>query len=422
MCENQNIDINIINEKFKFMGFLDHARWCDCNKGKDKNNRNEVSNYYSINMAYKKEAFKENMLLTHFLGYITNRQTPFERIFEQLDYIFSQIVHDFMEEEKCVDDLLPIDIIENNLSYFSKKPKKVSKKESENVADSYAFVSHELDSQESVMPSVTERIKGNNTIFYATSRFYTPDFIAIRLTLDILSDKKYNRSFFSFVEWAIGNKAKENKLERLLYALWILGYRKVGQWIIENNHFKPKNKEGKEYAEILKEKKIVLEDFDKNGLSSKYYKKEFQLGDYSNKNNRYNAKRVACFVRDLLMYHPCANVFEKRFGDKLFGELREQMAAVLELPGDTWNNNDVLNECLHLQCENKNANDTPNIVVRKVYDMLCEKLGGKEKVGCFPEQFDCTFDFAPRMCNSVAQKNCCFCPIDSNNMKKHQNH
>ena len=370
-----------------------------------------------------KNAPGEELLLTHFLGYITNRQTPFERVFEQLDYIFSQIVHDFMKEEKNVEDLLPLDIIENNLSYFSKKPRKASKKESENDTDSYAFVSHEQDSQESVIPSVTEKIKGNDSVFYATSRFYTPDFIAIRLTLDILSDKKYNRSFFSFVEWALGNNPEENKLERLLYALWVLGYRKVGQWIIEDNHFKPKrseNKKQKEYADILIEKKAVLEDFDKNGLNSKYYKKEFIRG--SRYNNRYKAKRVTCYVRDLLMYCPCVDILKVRFGDKTHEELIEQMADVLELPGDTWNNNDVLNKCLRLQSENENVNDTPNIIVRKVYDMLCEKLGGKEKVGCFPEQFDCTFDFAPRMCNSVAQKNCCFCPIEPKNIEKHRNH
>lgn len=34
MNANHNQDINIINEKFKFMGFLDHARWCGCSNEK----------------------------------------------------------------------------------------------------------------------------------------------------------------------------------------------------------------------------------------------------------------------------------------------------------------------------------------------------------------------------------------------------
>ena len=186
----QSQEMNRINEIFKFMGFLDHARWCDCRNEKEKN---DMSNYYSINMA-NKNASGEELLLTHFLGYITNRQTPFERVFEQLDYIFSQMVHDFVKETISVDDLLPLEVNESSLSYFSKKTKKKSKKDSKKDAYSYAFVSHKQNSQDSVLPSVIERIKGNNNVFYATSRFYAPDFIAIRLTLDILS-KKFKRSF-----------------------------------------------------------------------------------------------------------------------------------------------------------------------------------------------------------------------------------
>ena len=166
------------------------------------------------------------------------------------------MVHDFVKETISVDDLLPLEVNESSLSYFSKKTKKKSKKDSKKDAYSYAFVSHKQNSQDSVLPSVIERIKGNNNVFYATSRFYAPDFIAIRLTLDILS-KKFKRSFFSFIKWAIGNKPEENKLERLLYALWVLGYREVGQWKIEDNHFKLKknNDNGKKgYSEILKEK------------------------------------------------------------------------------------------------------------------------------------------------------------------------
>ena len=104
MSANQNQDLKIINEKFKFMGFLDHARWCDSSEKKD------VSNYYSINMA-NRDASGEELLLTHFLGYITNRQTPFERIFEQLDYIFSQLVHDFKFTKRSVNELFSPDDI-----------------------------------------------------------------------------------------------------------------------------------------------------------------------------------------------------------------------------------------------------------------------------------------------------------------------
>ena len=58
MSTNQNHDLDIINEKFKFMGFLDNARWCDSNN--DKNN-SDILNYYSINMADKSASGGRNL-------------------------------------------------------------------------------------------------------------------------------------------------------------------------------------------------------------------------------------------------------------------------------------------------------------------------------------------------------------------------
>ena len=214
MCTNQTQNINVINEKFKFMGFLDHARWSDFDNNKYNN---DVLNYYSINMA-NKNASGEEILLTHFLGYITNRQTPFERIFEQLDYIFSQLVHDFMFTKRSVNDLLAPEG-DKQVSFFTQMENK----------NGYAFLSHKQHYEESTKKDVTKRLQGKDEFFYATSRFYPTDYIAIRLTLDILSDEKYNRSFFGFIRNVIKDDWNHG-LERLLYALWILGYKDVGQW------------------------------------------------------------------------------------------------------------------------------------------------------------------------------------------------
>lgn len=403
MSTNQNHDLDIINEKFKFMGFLDHARWCDSNN--DKNN-SDILNYYSINMA-DKSASGEEILLTHFLGYITNRQTPFERIFEQLDYIFSQLVHDFKFTKRSVNELLSPN--ENKkVSYFTQMEDKTG----------YAFVSHKQPFEKSSKKEITKRLQGEKGIFYATSRFYPTDYIAIRLTLDILSDEKYNRSFFVFIKKVIGDDW-EHGLERLLYALWILGYKDVGQW--KEDEICSLKKEKNDYKSILDRKRKDINDLEENGLESEAYLKVFNRG--SKANNRYKAKRVTCYVRDLLMYRPCTEAFKEEIeksGRGLFDKLKDQMPDVFELPGDTWNNNDIFNKCLSLG--NGNTKDAPNILVRKTYEELCNELGGKENVGCFPEQFDCTFDFVPRMCDSVAQKNCYLCPINHDNMEKHQNH
>ena len=85
----------MLNEKMKFMRFLDYGRWSG----------EEILNYEWLNLA-NRNASGDQILLTHYLGYITDRQTSFEIIFERLDYIFSQMVCDYMDCTKSVDELL----------------------------------------------------------------------------------------------------------------------------------------------------------------------------------------------------------------------------------------------------------------------------------------------------------------------------
>ena len=75
-----------------FIRFLDEARW----KG---------SNYDTPYYADEERMSSEQKLLTHFLGYITNRQISYKLVFDKLDFIFSQLVEDF-EKGKNVDGLL----------------------------------------------------------------------------------------------------------------------------------------------------------------------------------------------------------------------------------------------------------------------------------------------------------------------------
>lgn len=415
-----NDKLRLLNEKFRFMGFLDYGRW-------------NGYKYSKPNMAFT-NASEEEVLLTHFLGYITNRQTPFEMIFDRLDYIFSQIVRDYVEGASVEKLLSPEQFDAENGSYFVQKPikgkrKKTNQKQDKEDTYSYAFVSHrhtykgiEFKKEESQSPAITEELlKEHNGFFYASSRFYPTDYIAIRSVLDIL-DKMFDRSFFKFINSAIGyDKTDRNDhLERLLYALWILGYKDVGQWDIETIISVPPNR-NKEYIEMLDEKKASLFSLGKYGLKSYNYKVDFSRG--SQNSNRFKAKRVICYLRDLLKCKPYyVERFKECLGESLFDVLYSQIPDSLELPGDTWNNNDSFQKCLDIADDcHKKKSDFPNVRIRNRYSEL-KDLFGKENVGCYPEQFDCSFDFVPRMCNAGGKRNCPYCPISIENMKKHSGH
>ena len=80
----------------------------------------------------------------------------------------------------------------------------------------------------------------------------------------------------------------------------------------------------------------------------------------------------------------------------------------IELPGDVWNNSPLFRDNLFekvLDLEN-----IPNTwgmarIIREVYI----QLNSKKEIGYFyPEQFDITFDFVPRMCNKKLCNVCLF--------------
>ena len=125
-------------------------------------------------------------------------------------------------------------------------------------------------------------------------------------------------------------------------------------------------------------------------------------------------------MRDLLKCKPYyAEKFKKcldESDESLFDVLYSQIPLWLELPGDTWNNNISFQECLGVfqKCNGK-KNVSPNVRIRNIYTELKEKF--KETIDYYPEQFDCSFDFVPRMCDVGGKRNCQYCPISPDKMK-----
>jgi len=81
--------LRIVNPKrlyaiFRIFSRLDDIRW------------SEESNYNLINYC-RDDLTANEKLLTHWLCYITDRQMPFERVWDIGGYVISHIVHTYTE-------------------------------------------------------------------------------------------------------------------------------------------------------------------------------------------------------------------------------------------------------------------------------------------------------------------------------------
>jgi len=112
----------------------------------------------------------------------------------------------------------------------------------------------------------------------------------------------------------------------------------------------------------------------------------------------------AYFKNALIQYRIQENTINKVFSEKSYSQL--------ELPGDVWNNNSKFRNCILSNTEFKDSKRQLNIILRDYYASNHNIIG-------YPEQFDITFNFVPRMCDL---DNCDICPIykisKSNNFEK----
>lgn len=139
----------------------------------------------------------------------------------------------------------------------------------------------------------------------------------------------------------------------------------------------------------------------------------YNKGEKSKKPLRFSSKRIWCCIRDYLKKGSSFREIFKDSLDLLVGEFKiddaskkilfpdsnedNKIEQLLELPGDTWNNDSTFGKCfLGKEFEEGKLNRT----LRVMYD--------EGTIGAYPEQFDITFSFVPRMCS---QNKCTFCPM-----------
>lgn len=350
----------MLKEIFKIISFYDEVRW------------NSTTNYSLINF-YKANLDFDTKLLTHWLCYIADRQMAFERIWEVGGFIFSELSTDYKENEN-------LEILNPNQSNsFIEK----------NGKDGYAFTSKSKVIDNLILIK-SYGYKGTDIVKF-TPRYYPSDYFSILFTFDILS--KYNYSLTKFIAEQLNkHREKDDFIHRILFSLYLLTYFEIGQ---------PSKTDIADFEKNIKKTEIRTKKV--LSILNETFEEEFVI---FKKETIFNQKRAWCSLRDFFK-SPEFNVYfdsslknEDIDTSKLFTLKSFQQ---FELPGDVWNNNSKFRNCILKNTEYENSKMSLNKILRDYFEKNKVDLGNS-----YPEQFDITFDFVPRMCDN---NNCDICPI-----------
>lgn len=341
--------IDTLNQKLEILHFINNARW---------NTENDCyTPEYHPSLDKLETQKDEAKLLTHWLCYISDRQTPFRRIFKDGAKVYSYIVYLFYtEKDKSVIDILN--------ACFDAEAKKF-KCEDEKKEVSFA------------------------------SRFMPADIVCIYKTLQNLKNK-YDGSFSEFLKKACtSSKIGEIQLsaiQNLAINLYVLTYENIGQ---------------PTYEDIISEKKLDENKFKVLKLSQMHVVSDLEAHKMSVLHNiKFLQKRLWCVIRDFLRYKHFNDMFVKYVGKGFSIKNNQSLLKDLELPGDVWNQNDKFQNCFWGNGKFSEKGPLPKRM-RQFY----QELSQKDKTSLFiPEDYDVTFEFVPRMC---AKEECAVCPFNT---------
>ncbi len=357
-----------LDKIFKVITFLDNIRW------------SSISNYNLINFS-NNNISNDAKILTHWFCYIANRGMQFERVWDIGGYVFSELV-DKIKNAKNL-KLLDPDTPE---AFIKKNDKK----------DGFAFISQTVAGNNNILKQYEFNI--NEKVKFA-SRYYPSDYFSILYTLYFLKD--YNFSFSKFIkEVYIKYKDKNDFIKRVLYSMYLVTYYEISQ---------PKKDDIKDFETNLNKADIRTKKIKEILKNKKTFEKEYLR---FLKKDVFHQKRVWCSLRDFVKSVEFKKYFKNALKEAGLNDIKiftsKKSLIELELPGDVWNNNSKFRNCILSNTIYEKSKEELNKILRKYFK------GNTVKIG-YPEQFDVTFDFVPRMCE---KNNCNICPIQIINNKK----
>jgi hypothetical protein len=358
---------------FALTDFIDKARWQPTTE--------PLINYAPVGLS------DDDKLLVHWLCYITDRQTAWERIWDAGGFIFSQLVHD-IKRKKSLSVLNPA----SQESYF-KSAKEYPEYKLKDKG--YLFRSK-------IPAGYNQTLKeygfATDEHPFFIPRYYPADYKAILNTLKVLESHgfSFTRYVKAVLETNVLDLSSKHSIRRLLFALYLLSYRNIGQPKAENINFERLSSEA---ALRAAEIESVLSNQEKFSIEFKSFL-EYDI---------YNQKRAWCALRDYLKYPEFNKSFLNALHDAGYKETTrlqsKELLKQLELPGDVWNNNPKFRNCMLKGTGYEKREESLNLLLRQIYEE------NKPAVG-YPEQFDISFDLVQRMCE---QGECKICPYGTLN-------
>jgi len=306
-----------------------------------------------------------SQILTHWLCYITDQQRPYEDVWRIGGPIFAEIVQQYKAVKRTTEVL-------DLLSSFTitREPKRVD-----------TFQSHR------------KKTAGQDIT-------YTPRFgahlLSIARTLCILTAFKGNIIYYlsdntPFVR-SPSSSSDDSPTRRLVFLFHILSYDEVYGGLVSFH------RQREEFADDLARRyAFITQELQEPQSLERWYQTWLP--------RRFH-KRLWASFRDYVKpgsyhEHVFANALAEAGANSLLEYLskeRRQVLCSLELPGDSWNV--AFNQMLF---DNK-VNSPQDL--RRYYDQLRSVEGLSNEL--YPEQFDVSFDFAPRMCDRGEGSMCPF--------------
>ena len=371
-----------LDKIFEIVSFYDDCRWA------------RKENYNLINF-YKDGLDDDTKLLTHWLCYIADRQMGYERIWDIGGFVFSELADNF-KKVATPEGLFPLLNPNLEISFIRKDEIDPKRKK-----EPYSFTG-KISPNKLIADNYPDDIENDRVVF--KSRYLPSDYYNIRYTLDLLYEYEKSLSCFIAKAYHTHKKDKDRLIQRILFSLYLLTY------YYEEN--------GQPSYENIKKQNINIKNRTKNVKailnSSDLFQDKFN--DFV-KVKIFQQKRAWCSLRDFLKspefkgYFKNAMINSKYLTEYEIDELlSDNMLHQLELPGDVWNNNSKFRKCVFKDTDYANKTENFNILLRKYHD-------ANPGMQAYPEQFDITFDFVPRMCDN---NNCEICPIGylANNKNK----
>jgi len=326
----------------------------------------------------------EHKILVHWLCYITDRQMPYQEIWSRGALVFSSIVNDIQNNDFQ-------NVITKEEEYINEAKENVKKIGIVSVIndDSFRFISN-----------------GNEF----ASRFISTDIKSVILTLKILSvDYDFNIVKYINETYKQFNKLIEKDNELNLLLLVAFSFHLLSYEFFKN----PIKGETENKVEYLKEN--IKNDINKyynefhETLNNSNDQFEIRFKEFT-KNRFSGKKRTWCCVRDYLksefnnyFIEALKSIRDHNSLMNIFNYNKEDYLKYLELPGDVWNLKDVFIENLI----------SPNLGPLSYSNIPRSLREALKDDPVYPEQFDFSFDFVPRMCeaplNKLNQSNCSVC-------------